>query len=515
MAGPQREGRLRRRRGVAAPVTQDRPVPAGRVPAGRVPAGPERLVADLEAALGRDRVSAGPAERALLSRDASVYERGTAGPVCYPGSTADVVAAVRIATRHGRAIVPRGAGTGLAGGAVPLGSPVVVVTTRMDRVLDVDVGNRVAWVEPGVVNLDLTRRLRPLGYHFAPDPSSQQACTIGGNVANNSGGPHCLAYGVTSAHVAALEVVLPDGEVVSLGGVEPEPGGYDLRGAFVGGEGTLGIATRIGVRITPNPPAVRTLLLAFDSTADAAGTVGAVIAAGMVPAAMEVMDRRITAAVEEFVHAGYPTDAEAVLLAEVDGMDAGVDIDAGRIADIGRSHGATSVRVAASAAERDALWKGRKTAFGAVAQIAPAYYLHDTVVPRSRLSGVLAEVYAIAERHRLLVVNVFHAGDGNLHPLLLFDPTEPGIFERVHAAGDEIVVASLAAGGVLSGEHGIGVEKRDHMTRLFGPDDLDHQARLRRAFDPACRANPGKVLPSGHSCADIQALERVPDGVWG
>ncbi|MHB8504662.1 MAG: FAD-binding oxidoreductase [Acidimicrobiales bacterium] len=434
--------------------------------------------------------------------------------MCFPRSTQDVQAVVRAAVRHDRAVVPRGAGTGLAGGAVPLGGPVVVVLTRMDRILEVDADNRVAWVEPGVVNLDLSRHLRPFGFHFAPDPSSQQACTIGGNVANNSGGPHCLAYGVTSSHVVALDVVLPDGELVRLGGLDPEPAGYDLRGAFVGGEGTLGIATRIAVRLTPNPPAVKTLLLAFPTMHAAADTVGAIIAAGTVPAALEVMDRRITEAVEQYVHAGYPTDAEAVLLAEVDGLPAGVEADADRIAAIGEEHGATSVRRAADEAQRAALWKGRKTAFGAVAQIRPNYYLHDTVVPRRQLAGVLEEVYAIVARHELLVVNVFHAGDGNLHPLLLFDRQEPGVMERVLAAGAEIVAASLAAGGVLSGEHGIGVEKRDYMPMLFGPDDLDHQNRLRRAFDPDCRANPGKVLPSGHSCADIQALEHVPVGVW-
>lgn len=478
--------------------------------------GPEdALVAELRSILGSDGLRVDSAERALLSRDASVFDRGRSGPVCFPRSAAEVAAVVRAAVRHGRAVVPRGAGTGLAGGAVPLGAPVVVALTRMKRILEVDVDARVAWVEPGVVNLDLTRHLQPLGFHFAPDPSSQQACTIGGNVANNSGGPHCLAYGVTTSHVLAVEVVLPDGEVALLGGLDPEPVGYDLRGAFVGGEGTLGIATRIAVRITPDPQAVRTLLLAFDSTTDAAATVGAVIAAGIVPAALEVMDRRITEAVERYVHAGYPTDAAAVLLAEVDGAPGEVAEGAERIAGIGRDHGAASVRLAADETERAALWKGRKTAFGAVAQIAPNYYLHDTVVPRHALAEVLEEVYAIAERHDLLVVNVFHAGDGNLHPLLVFDRRVPGIMDRVLAAGSEIVAASLAVGGVLSGEHGIGVEKRDYMPLMFGPDDLDHQNRLRRVFDPDCRANPGKVLPVGHSCADIQALERVPAGVWG
>jgi len=411
--------------------------------------------------------------------------------------------------------VPRGAGTGLAGGAIPLGAPIVVALTRMNRIIEVDLDNRIAWVEPGVVNLDLTRHLAPFGFHFAPDPSSQQVCTIGGNVANNSGGPHCLADGVTNAHVRAIEVVLPDGQVAMLGGLEAEPPGLDLRGVFVGGEGTLGIATRIAVTISKNRPAVRTLLLSFDRVRDAANTVSAVIAAGIVPAAMEVMDQRITVAVENYVHAGYPTDAAAVLLAEVDGLEPGIEIDADAIAAIGREHGATHVRLAENDAERQLLWKGRKTAFGAIAQIAPDYYLHDTVVPRSKLAAVLEQIYEIAERHELIVMNVFHAGDGNLHPLLLFDGREPGVLDRVHAAGAEIITASLDAGGVLSGEHGIGVEKQAYMSLMFSDDDLDHQDRLRRAFDPLCRANPGKVIPMGHSCADIQALRRVPTGVWG
>jgi glycolate oxidase len=422
---------------------------------------------------------------------------------------------VRIAARHDRGIVARGAGTGLAGGAIPLGAPVVVVMTKMNRILEVDIENRVAWIEPGVVNLDLTTHLRPLGFHFAPDPSSQQACTVGGNVATNSGGPHCLAYGVTNQHVVAIEVVLSDGALVELGGIDAEPCGLDLRGAFIGGEGMLGIATRIAVRLTPNPPAVRTLLLAFESIEGAAHTVSAVIAAGIVPAAMEVMDQRITQAVEHFVAAGYPTDAGAVLLAEVDGLGPGTRIEGDRIAEIGRRHGAVSVRFAEDDAARDLLWRGRKTAFGAVAQLAPAYYLHDTVVPRAALAGVLQQVYEIAERHRIGVVNVFHAGDGNLHPLLLFDPAEPDVFARVHAAGNEIVHASLAVGGALSGEHGIGIEKQGYMDLMFSADDLDHQNRLRRSFDPWCRMNPGKVLPSPHSCADLQALRRIPTGVWG
>jgi glycolate oxidase len=471
-------------------------------------------VAELVAALAPDRVHAGALDRRLYSRDASVIDGGRSGVVCFPESAAEVQACVHAALRHGRAFVPRGAGTGLAGGAVPCDEPVVIVTTRMDRILEVDLENGVAWVEPGVVNLDLTRALRAHGVHFAPDPSSQQSCTIGGNVANNSGGPHCLAYGVTSAHVVAVEVVLPDGELVLLGGLDAEPAGLDLRGVFVGGEGTLGIATRVAVRLTPDPPDVRTLLLDFGSVADAAATVSGIIAAGVVPAALEMMDQRVVAAVEAYVGAGYPVDAAAVLLVEVDGLPGGVAAEAAVVEAVGRANGARTVRVAADDAERALLWKGRKTAFGAVARIKPNYYLHDTVIPRTRLPEVLEQVYAIADRHDLIVMNVFHAGDGNLHPLLVFDAREPGVLERVHEAGAEIVAASLAAGGVLSGEHGIGLEKRKFMRHQFTDADLDAQDRVRRAFDPEGVANPGKVLPTGASCGDVQHLDHMPEGAW-
>ncbi len=490
-------------------------LPRGAAPLTEEEAETEDLLHDLRQVLAPARVQFDSACRSLHSKDASVFEGGVAGPTCYPLNTAEVQAIMRISAKHGRGVVPRGAGTGLAGGAIPLGGPVVVALTKMNRILEVDEANRIAWVEPGVINLDLTRHLTPMGFHFAPDPSSQQVCTIGGNVANNSGGPHCLAYGVTNAHVQAMEVVLPDGDVAILGGLDPEPAGLDLRGVFIGSEGTLGIATRVAVRITRNRPAVKTLLLSFRTIADAANTVSGIIAAGIVPAALEVMDQKITEAVENYVHAGYPRDAGAVLLAEVDGHPDGVAVEAARIAEIGQASGATEIREAATEEERALLWKGRKTAFGAIAQIAPDYYLHDTVVPRSELANVLAQVYEIADRHDLLVMNVFHAGDGNLHPLLLFDARDEGVLDRVHAAGKEIVEASLDAGGVLSGEHGIGIEKQAYMGRMFSDDDLDHQDRLRKAFDPTCRANPGKVIPMGHSCADIQALRRVPTGVWG
>ncbi|MBV8951797.1 MAG: FAD-binding protein, partial [Actinobacteria bacterium] len=346
---------------------------------------------------------------------------------------------------------------------------------------------------------------------YAPDPSSQQACTVGGNVATNAGGPHYLASGVTSTHVLAIDVVLADGSVARLGGLEPDQAGYDLRGCFVGSEGTMGIATRIAVRLTENAPAVGTMLLGFGSVDDAAAAVSGIIAAGIVPAALEMMDALITRAVEDFVGAGFPRDAAAVLLVELDGLPEGVEAESEAVRRVAGEHGARTVRVAADEAERALLWKGRKSAFGAIARIAPDYYLHDAVVPRTRLVSVLERVYAVAGEHGLTVMNVFHAGDGNLHPLIVFDAREPGIWERVHAAGDEILRACVDAGGVLSGEHGIGLEKREAMPWIFSGDDLDAQARLRDAFDPSGAANPQKVLPAGSRCGEAV---RVPEGAW-
>ena len=469
------------------------------------------LVSDLRSAIGVDRVRDGDHERALYGRDASTIGGGGAAVVCFPATTADVQSCVLIACHHHRPFVARGSGTGLAGGAVPLHDAVVIVTTRMDRIRSVDATARVAWVEPGVLNLDLTRAVAHHGLRFAPDPSSQQACTIGGNVANNSGGPHCLSEGVTSAHVLAMEVVLPDGEVAVLGGLDPEPDGYDLRGAFVGSEGTFGIATAIAVRLVPVPPHVATLLLDFASVETAAEAVSAIIAAGVVPAAVEMLAGRMIAAVEAFVGAGFPADAEALLLVELDGLPAAVAEGVSVVEEVGAAHGARTVRTAVDDDERALWWKGRKSAFGAVARIAPNYYLHDTVVPRMKLAAVLRDVERIAAEHDLIVCNVFHAGDGNLHPLLVFDAREPGVLDRVHAAGEAIVRVSLEAGGVLSGEHGIGLEKRDFMAWQFSADDLDAQRRLRCAFDPDGVANPDKVLPAGSRCGDLQS---VPDGAW-
>jgi glycolate oxidase len=480
---------------------------------------------DLRAALGEDAVVSDPLALKLYARDASLVE-GSAGLVAFPRSTEDIVACVRTAVAHGLPIVPRGSGTGLAGGATPIGEPLVIVTAKMNRILEVRPEDRLAWVEPGVFNLDLGNALRPTGYTYVPDPSSQQASSIGGNVNTNAGGPHCLAYGVTSAHVLALEVVMPDGSVERFGSEAPEAAGYDLRGVVVGSEGTLGVVARVCVRLTPIPPSVRTMLLDFTTVESCAATVSDIIARGVVPAAVEMMDHGIVVAAENFAHAGYPTDAAAILLVEVDGNDAAVDAQSAEVEAAGRDHGVRTIRIAADDAERALLWKGRKSAFGAVAQIAPHYHLHDCVVPRRTLVEVLTGVYAIAERHGLIVTNVFHAGDGNLHPLLSFDMSEPGTLDRVLAASDEIVRLCVAAGGALSGEHGIGLEKRDFMPLMFTDDDLGAQACIRGAFDPSGRMNPQKVLPDGARCGDFavarsagtmgaaEAAANLPEGTW-
>jgi glycolate dehydrogenase FAD-linked subunit len=479
---------------------------------------------ELEAILGADDVLTDPLALRLYGRDASMVE-GTPALVVFPRSAGDVVACVQVAARHGLSVVPRGSGTGLAGGSVPLGDALVVVTAKMHRVLEVRTEDRLAWVEPGLFNLDLSTQLRPSGFTYMPDPSSQQTSSIGGNVNTNAGGPHCLLYGVTSAHVLAVDVVLPDGSVERLGSEGPDAPGYDLRGVVVGSEGTLGVVTAVCVRLVPIPPAVRTLLLDFDTVEDCAATVSAIIAGGVVPAAVEMMDRGIVQAVEAFVHAGYPTDAAAVLLVEVDGLASAVEAQQRAVEEAARDHAVRSIRVAADEAERQLLWKGRKNAFGAIAQIAPHYHLHDCVVPRTRLSEVLAGVYAIAKRHDLTVTNVFHAGDGNLHPLFSFDRSVPGTLERVLSASDELVRLCVDAGGALSGEHGIGLEKRDFMPLQFSHDDLAAQACLRSSFDPDGIMNPGKVLPDGARCGDFAvaragtddaaaAAESLPDGAW-
>lgn len=469
------------------------------------------LVDELTAALGPDLVLGGPIDRHVYSKDAGIT-RGSTGVVVMPRSAEQVAEIVAIARRHSVALVARGAGTGLAGGAVPLEGAVVVSTMLMNQILEVDVANRCAWVGPGVINLDLSRHTSPHGLHFAPDPSSQQACTIGGNVANNSGGPHCLAEGTTVNHVLGLELVTADGEIVTLGGKAPDPVGLDLRGVVVGSEGTLGIVTKVLVRLTPNPPAVRTILAAFPTVEAAAKVVSEVIAAGVVPAALEMMDREMTIAIENWLHAGLPTEAAAILLAEVAGLEEAVAAEAEVVERIAFANRADSVHVAQSDEERAVLWKGRKSAFGAVAQSAPDYYLHDTVVPRTRLVEAMSEVYRIGAEYGITMMNVFHAGDGNLHPLMAFDASQPGMLDRVHAAADALVEVCVRLGGVLSGEHGVGLEKRDLMPLMFTPHDLDAQARIKEVFDPDGVFNPAKILPQGSRCFDFG--RPVPEGAW-
>ncbi|MEX0698216.1 MAG: FAD-linked oxidase C-terminal domain-containing protein [Acidimicrobiia bacterium] len=470
------------------------------------------LVDDLRGLVGDQHVLGSPLARHLYSKDAGVYH-GSAEVVVLPADTAQVAGIVHLANQHGVPLVARGAGTGLAAGAVPIEGGIVLSTTRMNQIEEIDVHNRTAWVGPGVINLDLTRATTALGLHFAPDPSSQAACTVGGNVANNSGGPHCLAEGSTVSHVLALEVVLADGSVVMVGGEAPDPVGLDLRGVIVGSEGTLAIVTRALVKLTPNPPDVRTLLASFSTVSAAAATVSGIIAAGIVPAALEMMDRAMIQAVENWLHSGLPTSAAAVLLAEVVGETAAVEAEARLIVKIANTYRAEGVRIAQDEAERALLWKGRKSAFGAVAQAAPNYYLHDTVVPRTRLVATMEQVYRIGEKHGLKMLNVFHAGDGNLHPLMAFDARVPGMLEKVQAAADELVELCVREGGALSGEHGIGREKRDLMPLMFGEFDLDAQARVKEVFDPGGVFNPGKVLPAGSRCFDVGG-GRLPDGVW-
>jgi glycolate oxidase len=469
------------------------------------------LVNELRVALSDDRVLDSPLAEHLYAKDSGVY-RGEPSLVVVPVNTAEVVAVVQIAARHHIPIVARGAGTGLAAGAVPLEKSIVLSTTRLDQIYEVDSVNRTAWVGPGVINLDLSRATAHLGLHFAPDPSSQSACTIGGNVANNAGGPHCLAEGSTVNHVLAVEVVMADGSLVTVGSPAPDPIGLDLRGVLVGSEGTLGIITKALVKLTVTSPDVRTLLASFSSVADAAATVSGVIAAGVVPAALEMMDQRMTQAVENWLHAGLPVDAAAILLAEVVGETEAVKAEAKLIHEIAQSNSAMNVRIAQDEAERALLWKGRKSAFGAVAQAAPNYYLHDTVVPRTKLVATMEEVYRVGERYGLTMLNVFHAGDGNLHPLMAFDAREPGMLEKVQAAANELVELCVRQGGALSGEHGIGLEKRDLMPLMFSPADLGAQACIKDAFDPDSRFNPGKILPRGSRCFDSGAP--IPDGAW-
>ena len=419
----------------------------------------------------------------------------------FPGSCDETVAVVRALHQAGVPFVPRGAGTGLSGGA--LADDIVLLgLNRLKRIIAIDVDARTAIVEPGVVNATLTKAATPFGLHYAPDPSSQTACTIGGNLAENAGGPHCLKYGVTMNHVLAATVILPDGEIVRLDAPGESGAGYDLLGAFVGSEGCFGVALDITVRLTPNPEGVRTMLADFTSVDDAARATSAIIAAGVLPAALELMDAATIQAVEASIYAaGYPVDAAAVLLVEVDGADAGLDDDALAVERICRACGARDVRSARDPGERARLWQGRKKAFGAMGRIAPHLAVQDAVVPRTQLAPILARIAEVGERHRVRVCNVFHAGDGNLHPNIPYDAANPDEAARVHAAMSEIMELCIACGGTITGEHGVGIDKLPYMERLFPGDTLDAMCRLRDAFDTGRRANPGKVVPS-HRCRE-------------
>jgi glycolate oxidase len=404
--------------------------------------------------------------------------------------------------------VPRGAGTSLAGGGLPVGGGVMIVLTRMREILEVNLRDRYAIVEPGVVNGWLNRRLAGTGFHYAPDPSSQGACTIGGNCATNAGGPHTLKYGVTVNHVLGLEVVTADGEIVQVGGPAEDYPGPDLVGTIVGGEGTLGIVTKIWVRLTPNPQGVRTMLAIFDSIDDATQAISGIIGAGIIPAALEMMDHGILVAVEEAFHFGFPPDAEAVLLIEVDGIEVGLDAQRDRVAEICRQHRATEVRFAADAKERLQLWKCRKQAFGAIGRLSPSYCTQDGVVPRTKLPHILRRIREVGAKYGINIVNVFHAGDGNLHPILLFDERNEGEIQRVLAASHEILSECLECGGSVTGEHGIGLEKLSFMNRMFTDDDLDVMTRLRDALNPGGLLSPGKLLPTAGACG----MEQVHPG---
>jgi glycolate oxidase subunit GlcD len=428
----------------------------------------------------------------------------------FPRTRDEVVAVVRLLAELGVPFVPRGAGTGLSGGA--LADDVVLVgLNRLTRILSIDPVERLAVVEPGVVNVALTRAATPFGLHYAPDPSSQAACTIGGNVAENAGGPHCLKYGVTLNHVRAVTAILPDGEIVRLGNADGESDGYDLLGTFVGSEGCFGIALDVTVRLSPNPQAIRTILADFTSVDSAARATSDIIASGIVPAALEMMDGPTIRAVEASIYAaGYPVDAEAILLIELDGLAAGLEADVARVERMCGDAGARTVRIARDDAERARLWQGRKKAFGAMGRISSHLVVQDAVIPRTRLPDVLATIREIADRQRITVCNVFHAGDGNLHPNIGYDANDPDEQARVQAAMREIMTACVAAGGTITGEHGIGLDKLDYMNLIFSPDSLEAMCRLRDVFDPDRRANPGKVVPV-HSCREWHG---APKAAW-
>lgn len=468
------------------------------------------LIERLKAIVGPESLLYNPDELLVYECDGFVVEKKVPDVVVFPTTTSQVVDIVKLCNEFGIPFVPRGAGTSLAGGCLPVGGGVMITLTRMKRILEVNFRDRYAIVEPGLVNVHLTQHLKGSGFHYAPDPSSQGACTIGGNFATNSGGPHTLKYGVTVNHVLGAEVVLPDGQVVEIGGPVEEPPGYDLTGLFVGNEGTLGIATKIIVKLTRDPAAYRTMLGVFETVADATRAISGIIGAGIVPAALEMMDQGIVGALEQAFHFGFPLDAGAVLLIEVDGLDVAVEEEAGRIISVCQQNGAREVRQANTQKERLLLWKCRKQAFGAIGRLSPSYCTQDGVVPRTKLPEILEFIIACGQRHDLRIVNVFHAGDGNIHPILLFDERDQAQVKKVLHASDEILSKCIELGGSVTGEHGIGVEKISFMDKLFSAADLNIMRSIRDCFNPAGRCSPGKMLPTSAGCGNESLIKQKP-----
>ncbi len=463
----------------------------------------EAIVRALRAIVPGEGVIAAEREMTPYESDGLTAYRQLPMVVVLPDTTAQVSRLLRFCHREGIKVVPRGAGTSLSGGALPLADGVLLGMAKFNRILEIDADNRVVLAQPGVTNLAITQSVEHLGFYYAPDPSSQIACTIGGNVAENSGGVHCLKYGVTSNNILGVEMVLITGEIVRLGGRHLDSGGYDLLGLVTGSEGLLGVITEVTVRILRTPETARAVLIGFASAEDAGACVAKIIAAGIIPGGMEMMDRPAIHAVEEFVHAGYPLDVEALLIVELDGPQAEVDHLIGRIEAITRDCGAVTCRTSSSEEERLLFWAGRKAAFPAVGRISPDYYCMDGTIPRAQLPRVLRRTRELSEKYGLRVANVFHAGDGNLHPLILYDSNKPGELDRAEAFGADILRLCVEVGGVLTGEHGVGVEKRDLMPAMFSEADLAQQQRLKCAFDDKGLLNPGKVFPVLHRCAEL------------
>jgi glycolate oxidase len=460
------------------------------------------VIRQLRRIVGRDAVLDRPEELMLYEYDAGV-DKGHPGAVVFPQNTEQVSRVMRLASEHKIPVVPRGAGTGLSGGAIARQESIVLAFARMNKILEIDVANQRAVVQPGVVNLELSNATAPYGYYYAPDPSSQKACTIGGNVAENSGGPHTLALGVTVNHVTGLKIVLPDGKIVELGGKAQDSCGLDLTGFFVGSEGTLAVTTEIIVKLTKLPEAVATLLAIFNTVDDAANTVVAITQSGITPAAVEMMDGWMLRTVEAAVHAGYPLDAAAVLLIELEGMKEAVEEQATAVEAVCVRQKGREVRRAKNEQERQLLWLGRKTAFGAVGRISSSYYTQDGVIPRTKIPATLAEIERISKAYDVIIGNVFHAGDGNLHPLIIFDIRDPKQVQNSRKASKEIMQYVLSMGGSITGEHGVGMEKMSLMPAMFTEDDLDVMLRLRNTFNPDSILNPQKMLPETRPCREI------------